>query len=102
MIAPNDTPPAILELLESAPPTPQHIALHVTVSGRQGKRAYWMTEGGAVFFRALDGRLRRADEAQARLIARGLELARRSAAFTVEGRVADAAELDAARGLVAS
>src|SRR5688572_20512692 len=51
MIIENETPPSIAELLEAAPPTPQHIALNVRVTGRQGERAYWMTEGGTVFFR---------------------------------------------------
>jgi hypothetical protein len=100
MIIENDTPPSIAELLEAAPPTPRHIALNVQVSGHQGERAYWMTEGGTVFFRALDGQLRRATALQARRIMKGLELARRSPAYTVHGQVVEAADLDLARGLV--
>jgi hypothetical protein len=100
MIIENETPPSIAELLEAAPPTPQHIALNVRVTGRQGERAYWMTEGGTVFFRNLDGQLRRATPVQARRIMKGLELARRSPAYTVQGQVVEAAELDLVRGLV--
>ena len=96
----EDTPPALAELLEAAPPAPQHIALHVTVSGAAGERAYWMTEGGILFFRGLDGRLLRANEEQRRHIARGMDLARRSPAFDVRGQIVDASVLDAARGLL--
>lgn len=99
MITPNDTPPSIEALLEASPPTPRTIALHVTVDGRRGRRAYWMTEGGTVFFRRLDGELRRATAVQARRIMKGLELARRSASFTVRGQVVEASALDVARGL---
>jgi hypothetical protein len=102
MITPNDTPPSMLELLEAAPPTPCRIALHVTVEGRQGRRIFWMSEGGTLFFRRADGELRRATEPQARRIMRGLELARRSPPFMVKGRVAEASELDLARGLLAN
>lgn len=102
MTVSSDTPPSIAELLEATPPAPVHIALHVTVTGRQGERAYWMSEGGVLFFRRLDGTLCRATEAQAQRIMKGLELARRSPAFTVRGRVAEAAELDLARGLLAN
>ena len=100
MIIENETPPSIAELLEAAPPATQHIALNVRVTGRQGERAYWMTEGGTVFFRSLDGQLRRATAAQARRIMKGLDLARRSPAYTVQGQVVEAAELDLMRGLV--
>jgi hypothetical protein len=102
MIIPNDTPPAIAGLLEVIEPMPRQIALHVTVDGRQGQRSYWMTEGGVVFFRRLDGQLLRATEAEARLIMKGLELARRSSTYAVRGRVAEATELDTARGLRAN
>lgn len=99
MIESSDTPPSIAELLSPAPPAPSQITLHVTVEGRAGQRDYWMTEGGALFFRRLDGRLCRATEVQARRIMRGLDLARRSAAFEVRGRIAEAGALDRARGL---
>jgi hypothetical protein len=97
----EDTPPAILELLAATPPAPRHITLHVTVDSVQGQRAYWMTEGGVVFMRRLDGTLVKTDEQQTRRVMKGLELARHSKSFTVRGRVADAAELDEARGLLA-
>ncbi len=100
MITDKDTPPSIAQLLEVALPTPQHIALHVLVSSGQGERAYWMTEGGTLFFRSLDGQLRRATAPQSRRIMKGLELARRSPAFAVSGQVVEAAELDLARGLI--
>jgi hypothetical protein len=99
MIESTDTPPSILELLDVSPATPRQIALHVTVEGRRGRRAYWMTEGGALFFRRLDGQFCRANLAQTASIMRGLELARRSSAFDVQGRVAEARDLDQARGL---
>lgn len=99
MINQTDTPPSILELLDAQAPAPRQIALHVTVSGPQGERAYWMSEGGTVFFRRVNGELCRANEAQAKAIMRGLDLARRSPSYTVQGRVAEAIELDAARGL---
>ena len=102
MITREDTPPAILELLEATPPAPAQIALHVTVDGKQGRRDYWMSEGGTLFFNRVDGTLSRATEAQTRLIMRGLELARRSPAFEVHGRTVPASELDFARGLSAS
>jgi len=102
MITPNDTPPSMLELLEAPPPRPRRIALHVTAEGRQGRRIFWMSERGTLFFRRADGELHRATQPQARRIMRGLELARRSPAFTVQGRVAEAWELDLARGLLAN
>ena len=100
MILRSDTPPSIAELLQSAPPAPRHIALHVTVDGRHGQRTFWMSEGGALYFRRADGRLCRANEPQARRIMKGLELARQSAGFTVRGQVVEANELYIARGLV--
>lgn len=102
MIPTEDTPPSILDLLDVTAPQARRIALHVTVNGRAGERAFWMTEGGVVFSRRADGRLNRATDNQSRLIMKGLELARRSSAFTVQGRVAEAAELDVARGLLVS
>ena len=99
MITHPDTPPARLELLEPLPPTPAQIALHVTVQGHEGRRQFWMTEGGALFFTRLDGSLNRATAVQARRIMHGIDLARRSPSFTVQGRTAAASELDAARGL---
>jgi hypothetical protein len=102
LIPTEDTPPSILDLLDVTTPLTRRIALHVTVHGRAGERAFWMTEGGVVFFRRADGRLNRATDNQSRLIMKGLELARRSSAFTVQGRVAEAAELDLARGLLVS
>ena len=98
----EDTPPEMLGLLEPAPPAPTQIALHVSVDGRQGRRDYWMTEGGRMFFNRLDGTLCRATEQQIGLILRGLELARRSPAFEVSGRTVAASELDIARGLAVS
>lgn len=94
-----EDPTSFAALLEPAPPPARQIALHVTVTGRQGERAYWMTEGGELFFRRLTGALCRASQAQARRIMKGLELARHSAAFTVAGRVVEATELEIARGL---
>ena len=102
MIVREDTPPELLGLLEPAPPAPTQIALHVSVEGREGRRDYWMTEGGTMFFSRLDGALCRASEQQIGLILRGLELARRSSAFEVRGRTVPAAELDVARGLAVS
>jgi hypothetical protein len=102
MISSEDTPPSIVDLLDAVAPPTRRIALHVTVGGRSGERAFWMTEGGAVYFRRTDGRLNRATQEQANLIMRGLELARRSSAFNVQGRMVDAAELDLARGLLPS
>ena len=102
MIPTEETPPSILDMLDAEPPQARRIALHVTVDGRAGERAFWMTEGGVVFFRRADGRLNRATDDQARLIMKGLELARHSSAFTVKGRVAEAVELDLARGLLVS
>jgi hypothetical protein len=98
----NDTPPSIAQLLEAVPPTPRNIALHVTVDGPRGQHAFWMSEGGALFFRRLNGELHRATEVQARLIMKGLELARRSSAFDVKGRVVEDSVLDTARGLHAN
>ena len=94
----EETPPSILELLAATPPSPRHIALHVTVESAQGQRAYWMTEGGVVFMRRLDGTLLKADEQQTKRVMKGLELARHSKSFTVRGRIAEAAELDQAQG----
>ena len=94
-----DDPTSIMDLLEPVHPPVQQIALHVTVTSRHGHRAYWMTENGAVFFRRLDGQLRRASSAQAHRIARGLEMARRSDDFVVTGRVVNAVEAEIARGL---
>ena len=101
MIAREDTPPAILELLEPTPPAPAQIALHVTVDGKRGRREYWMSEGGRLFFNRVDGSLCRATADQTRLIVRGLDLARRSPAYEVQGRTIAAGELDFARGLAA-
>ncbi len=100
MTTQNDTPPSIQALLEPAPPVPSQIALHVTVTGQQGSRQYWMDESGSLFFSGIDGSFRRATEQQTKLIMRGLDLARRSAAFQVRGQAVAAEELDRARGLV--
>ena len=102
MITREDTPPAILELLEPAPPAPAQIALHVTVDGKQGRRHYWMSEGGTLFFNRVNGTFSRATEQQTRLIMRGLELARHSPSFEVHGRTVQASELDTVRGLSAN
>ena len=98
----EDTPPEMLGLLEPVVPAPTQIALHVRVDGQQGRRDYWMTEGGRMFFSRVDGALCRATEQQVSLILRGLELARRSPAFEVRGRTVSALELDIARGLAVS
>ena len=98
----EDTPPSILDLLEPLAPSPAQIALHVTVDGKQGRREYWMSEGGKLFFNRLDGSFCRATAEQTRLIMRGLDLARRSPTFEVSGRTVSAGELDFARGLSAS
>ena len=102
MTASMDTPPAMLELLDATPPAPTQIALHVTVEGAHGPRQYWMTEGGILYFRRVNGVLARATAPQAQRIMRGLDLARRSPAFAVRGRTVSIAELDQARGLLAS
>jgi len=100
MTTQNDTPPSIMALLEPATLTPSQIALHVTVTGRQGSRQYWMDEAGALFFTSIDGTFHRATTDQSKLIMRGLDLARRSSAFQVRGQAVAAEELDRARGLV--
>jgi hypothetical protein len=89
----------MLDLLDASPAAPRQIALHVTVRGRRGQREYWMTERGTLFFNRLDGRLCRADAQQSANIMRGLELARHSSAFQVQGRAADLHELHQVRGL---
>lgn len=101
MMTHEDTPPALLGLVEPVTPMPAQIALHVAVNGPRGRRDYWMSERGNLFFNRLDGRLCRATAEQARLIMRGLDLARRSAAFEVRGRTIPASDLDFARGLIA-
>jgi hypothetical protein len=100
MVTQEDTPPHISALLEALEPTPRQITLHVAVKSVAGERSYWMTEGGTIFFTTLSGELRRATEVEASRILKGLDLARRSPSFEVVGRVAEAHDLDIARGLV--
>ena len=102
MVTQEDTPPHIAALLEAVEPTPRQITLHVAVRSVAGERSYWMTEGGTIFFTTLRGELRRATEIEAKRILKGLDLARRSSAYEVTGRVAEAHDLDVARGLVSA
>lgn len=101
MMTHEDTPPALFGLVEPAPTAPAQIALHVSVESPRGRRDFWMSERGSLFFNRLDGSLCRASTQQAGRIMRGLDLARKSASFEVRGRTIPAADLDFARGLSA-